>query len=164
MSIDLNIIDSCEITTLSGTLDVQDVTLQKHEDLTVAQTFNILTDSISDSFGILQACGLISYELLNANDDPAPEIASLIYTEGEPTLNVDINAKEFEEAAPQQIDLVLEAKVIDYYPLVPSLRAQFKLIIEDPCRTAYLIGQPEPQMMTVERGELTKFAQSVAVL
>ena len=101
MSIDLNIIDSCEITTLSGTLDVQDVTLQKHEDLTVAQTFNILTDSISDSFGILQACGLISYELLNANDDPAPEIASLIYTEGEPTLNVDINAKEFEEAAPQ---------------------------------------------------------------
>ena len=117
-----------------------------------------MTDFISDDFGILQNCGLISYELLEANDDPAPLIASLLYTEGEPTLSVEINAKEFEEYAPQKIELVIEAKVIDYYPLVPSLRAEFKLNIKDPCRTAYIIGEPEVQAMTVEAGETIKFA------
>ena len=36
MTIDLTIIDSCETTLLVGTLDVQDVTVQKGEDLLVA--------------------------------------------------------------------------------------------------------------------------------
>ena len=101
MNIALEIIDSCETTTLVGTLDVQDVAVQKHEDLIVPQTFNILTDSVSDSFGILQTCGLITYELLDAYGDPAPVIASIIYTEGDPTLNVEVNALEFEDVAPQ---------------------------------------------------------------
>ena len=79
MTIDLTIKDSCETTTLVGTLEVQDVTVQKGEDLTIAQTFSILTDSVSDSFVIQQACGLITYELLDAYDNPAPQIANIIY-------------------------------------------------------------------------------------
>ena len=56
---------------------------------------------MSDNFGILKACGSISYELLDSYGNAAPAIATIVYTDGDPTLNVDINAKDFDEDAPQ---------------------------------------------------------------
>ena len=72
-----------------------------------AQTFNSLTDTISEDFGVTQACGSITYELVDSRGDPAPSIASIVYTDGDPTFNIEVNAKEFRESAPQQLFLVL---------------------------------------------------------
>ena len=52
LSIAITIRDSCETTALVGNLNILDVTVQKGEDLTVSQTFNILTDTVSDDFTI----------------------------------------------------------------------------------------------------------------
>ena len=81
-----------------------------------------MTDSVSNSFGITQACGAITYELMDAYGDAAPEnLVTLVYTDGEPKLSIEFNAKEFDGEAPSVIPLNLEAKIADYYPLVASL-------------------------------------------
>ena len=95
--------------------------MRKSEDLLYIQTFAALTDTISDSFGIPQACGEIEYELMDAYGEVAPEnLITLVYTAGDPTLSIEINAKEFDGEAPMTIPLYLEAKITNYYPLVAS--------------------------------------------
>ena len=60
-----------------------------------------MTDTISDSFGISQACGEVGYELMDAYGEAAPEnLVPLVYTVGDPTLSIEINAKEFDGEAP----------------------------------------------------------------
>ena len=74
---------------------------------------------------------------MDTQGDVAPEnLVTLVYTQGDPTLSIEINAKEFDGEAPSIIPLYIEAKIADYYPLVASLKNYFNLEVKDPCRSA----------------------------
>ena len=93
-----------------------------------------MTDTISESYGNSGACGEITYEVVDANGEAAPEnLIKLVYTEGDPTFSIEINAKEYDGEAPLTIPLYLEAKLANYYPHAPSLRYSFNLKVIDPC-------------------------------
>ena len=47
-------------------------------------------------------------------------LVTLIYTVGDPTLSIEMNVKDYDGEAPLTIQLLLVAKIPDYYPIVPS--------------------------------------------
>ena len=117
----LTITDACLSTTLTGTIDIQPVTVFKGEANNVVQSFNILTDSVSDASDGARSCGLIAYEVLDSLGQAAPSIVSLVYTEGDSTFSVEVDAEEFDDVVPVTFDLVIQAKITDYDPDIPSL-------------------------------------------
>ena len=123
-------------TTLTGTIDIQPVTVFKGEANNVVQSFNILTDSVSDASDGARSCGLIAYEVLDSLGQAAPSIVSLVYTEGDSTFSVEADAEEYDDVTPTIFNLVVEAKLTDYYPVVPIVSSTFSVSTLDPCDTA----------------------------
>ena len=95
---------------------------------------------MSDGFGIPNNCGKIAYEVLDSQGQPAPSIVSLDYTDGESTFDVKVDAEDYQGIAPKTLDLLIVAKLIDYYPMVPSVASQFTVTVLDPCETTVLTG------------------------
>lgn len=108
----------------------------KGEANNVVQSFNILSDSVSVASSGAKNCGQIAYELLDSLGQAAPSIVTLVYTLGDPTLSVEVDAEDFDDVVPASFDLVIEAKLTDYYPDVPSLSSTFTVSVLDPCDNA----------------------------
>ena len=117
----LTIIDSCETSSLIGSIVLDPIEVFKGETLNKAQANSVLTDFISDDFEIPNNCGEITYELLDAQGGAAPDFVKLVYTQGDNTLSLEVNGVDYEDDAPVTLDLVLEAKLIDYVATVSSL-------------------------------------------
>ena len=119
---------------------------------------------MSDGFGFPNNCGKIAYEVLDSQGRPAPSIVILDYADGESTFSVEVDAKDYQGIAPETLDLFIVAKLINYYPMVPSVASQFTVTVLDPCETTVLTGKLELEGMTVEVGKDETFVQSVDVL
>ena len=72
--------DPCETATINGSINLHGATVSKGESHNVYQSFSVLTDSVSDAFGVLNNCGYIAYEVLDTNGLAAPSIVSVVYT------------------------------------------------------------------------------------
>ena len=160
----LDIIDSCETSTLNGSITLEPIVVSKGESLNIVQTNDVLTDSISDDYMLPENCGEITYEVLDAQGGAGPDFVKLVYTQGDSTFSLEVDGVDYEDDAPVTLDLVVEAKLIDYVATVASLRTQFTVTVLDPCETAVLTGSLAIEDMTAQGGESEKFVQTVDVL
>ena len=160
----LDIIDSCETSTLNGSITLEPIVVSKGESLNIVQTNDVLTDSVSDDYVLPDNCGEITYEVLDSQGGAAPDFVKLVYTQGDSTFSLEVDGVDYEDDAPVTLDLVVEAKLIDYVATVASLRTQFTVTVLDPCETAVLTGSLAIEDMTAQGGESEKFAQTVDVL
>ena len=117
----LTITDACLSATITGTIDIQPVEVFKGEANNVVQSFNVLSDSVSDASSGAKNCGQIEYEVLDSLGQAAPSIVTFVYTHGDPTFSVEVDAEEFDDVVPVTFDLVIQAKITDYDPDIPSL-------------------------------------------
>ena len=138
--------------------------VSKGESLNIAQTNDVLTDSISDDFVLPENCGEITYEVLDAQGGAAPDFVKLVYTQGDSTFSLEVDGVDYEDDAPVTLDLVVEAKLIDYVATVASHQTQFTVTVLDPCETAVLTGSLAIEDMTAQGGESEKFVQTVDIL
>ena len=84
---DVELTDSCTAAVLvqHDTIPVQFEVIELSQNL-LSESYKAFTDSISDSNGIPNSCGVISYSLLDENDEAAP---STITVTNKDTSNAD---------------------------------------------------------------------------
>ena len=65
--------------------------------------------------------------MLDSQGQAAPSIVSFVYTQGDSTFSVEVNAEDYDDVAPKTFNLVVEAKLTDYYPDVASVSGAFTI-------------------------------------
>ena len=96
----------------------------------MSKSYPNFTDSVSTLYKAENLCGQISYNILGSNlVEASSDLIKVTHSKGDPTFKIEVNTRNWANTVTMQ--LLLRAKLDDYYPEVPALDIPLNLVIEE---------------------------------
>ena len=140
---------------LTGSLDMEDMTAQAGETEKFVQSVGVLSDRVSDAFSVENNCGSMVYEVVDSLGAAAPDYVSLVYTEGDPTFDIEVDVADYTDDS-LDLQLYVRAHLSDY-PQAFKVSSGFELEILEavpfvfaPPPVAEVKPQPEPPVIDIQ--------------